>query len=135
LQKQAFQVLTRTLAFSRRELQVMTKLIALSAGSIVIAYLLGSTLPLNSAVISGDGKSVNLFADNSGHVPPTSEYDGPLFSLSHDYPKEPVAPPANPPWREALNGKPISAANSGAYVQALKDYVSQGHEQPMSNPL
>lgn len=57
--------------------------------------------------------------------PPAQVYDGPLFSLSHDYPSEPAPPPDPAPWHEAIDNEPITVANSGAYVDALKDYIAE----------
>jgi hypothetical protein len=66
----------------------------------------------------------NPFADNNGQIPPQSQYSGPLFQLSHNYPTTQKAPPANPPWIQALGGKPIGKDNAIAYVNALKDYIA-----------
>ena len=68
--------------------------------------------------------NANPFADNNGQIPAQSQYSGPLFNLSHDYPTSPVAPPANPPWIAALKGRPIGKDNAIAYVNALKDYIA-----------
>ena len=76
-------------------------------------------------VTCADGLSVNPFADNNGTIPAWSDYKGPYFQLSHDYPTQPPAAPVKPPWLEALNGQPISGANAGAYVNALKAYVAE----------
>lgn len=60
--------------------------------------------------------------------PPKSAYDGPLFTLSYDYPTQPVPPPDPPPWREAIGNGTINVDNAGAYTQALKDYVAPDME-------
>lgn len=97
--------------------------------SILIASVFAcfaATPPLSGAEVTCvDGSKVNPFASNSGHIPPKSAYKGPLFRLSYDYPKKPITPPADPPWRKTLKGKPISSENAGAYVDALKDYLSR----------
>lgn len=103
----------------------MKSVISIVTASAVVTWSVAFTSPLEPDVTCRDGTKVNPFASNSGHIPPKSVYDGPLFSLSYDYPKELVAPPANPPWRKALDGEPISAENAGAYVNALKDYVGE----------
>ncbi|GMU05727.1 hypothetical protein [Corallococcus caeni] len=77
--------------------------------------------------------NANPFADNNGNIPPSSQYQGPLFSLSHDYPQSPVAPPANPPWIAALKGQPISKANALAYVNALKAYIAPSMQTLLYN--
>ncbi|MGE6759081.1 hypothetical protein ACQKGO_13760 [Corallococcus interemptor] len=77
--------------------------------------------------------NANPFADNNGNVPPPSVYQGPLFSLSHDYPQTPVAPPANPPWIAALKGQPISRTNALAYVNALKAYIAPSMQTLLYN--
>lgn len=56
--------------------------------------------------------------------PPSDVYDGPLFALSHDYPRMSVSPPDPTPWQEAINFQRIDTANAAAYVQALKDYIA-----------
>jgi hypothetical protein len=74
-------------------------------------------------VIAGAAQTpVNPWASSSWQPPPG--YTGPVFKLSYDYPAQPIPPPANPPWIRALAGQPISAENALAYVQALKDYIS-----------
>lgn len=62
------------------------------------------------------------FADNNGTTP--SNYGGPLFRLSHDYPATVPAPPAEAPWRAAIGNGTITPQNAGAYVQALKAHVA-----------
>lgn len=63
------------------------------------------------------------FADNNGQIPPSSEYNGPLFKLSHDYPVQAPVPPM--PWRAAINNGVITTQNAGAYTQALKEAVGK----------
>jgi hypothetical protein len=82
---------------------------------------------LGILVIAGTAQTpANPWASSSWQPPPPAPggYTGPVFKLSYDYPAQPVAPPANPPWIKALGGKPISADNAIGYVQALKDYIS-----------
>ena len=67
--------------------------------------------------------AINPYADNNGYPLPPN-YSGPVYKLNHAYPQQPVAEPANPPWREALGGKPIGQTNSIAYVNALKNYIA-----------
>ena len=69
------------------------------------------------------------FANTSNPIPPSSVYSGPLFQLSYNYPTTPPAPPASPPWRQALRGKPIGPGNALAYVNALKNYVAADMRQ------
>jgi hypothetical protein len=63
------------------------------------------------------------FMNHRDSVPSKQQYSGPLFVLSHDYPTIP-RPVVNPSWQQALNGQPISAANTFAYMAALKNYVA-----------
>lgn len=66
--------------------------------------------------------AVNPFKNHRDSVPSSSQYSGPLFTLSHDYP-DTVSTLVNPPWQQALNGKEIWAGNALNYVNALKQYV------------
>jgi len=66
---------------------------------------------------------VNPYADNNGQVPSSSQYQGPLFKLSHNYPSQ--APVPAMPWRTAINNGVINTQNAGAYAQALKAAVSK----------
>ena len=67
--------------------------------------------------------TVNPYANNNGFRLP-KDYVGPEYRLNHAYPQAPVPPPADPPWRKALGGKPIGPENSIAYVNAVKDYIA-----------
>jgi hypothetical protein len=67
--------------------------------------------------------TVNPFADHNGMIPPASEYAGPLFKLSYQYPEAPGTPAM--PWRAAIGNGPITTRNAAAYVQALKDAVGK----------
>ena len=67
--------------------------------------------------------TVTPFASNNGQIPPPSEYNGPLFKLSHDYPAQ--APVPAMPWRAAINNGVITTQNAAAYTQALKDAVGK----------
>lgn len=68
--------------------------------------------------------SLTPFASHRDSVPSSAEYSGPLFTLSHDYPSSPLPPFVNPPWQQALKGKPLSSWNALAYVEGIKQYVS-----------
>lgn len=71
-------------------------------------------------------ESVNLtgaFQNHRAEVPSKTQYDHPLFVLSHDYPTT-IRPVVNPPWQKALNGQPISSSNTFDYMDALKSYVA-----------
>lgn len=61
--------------------------------------------------------------------PPEGIYDGPLFTLSHQYPAEPVPAPDPAPWREAIDNGQITVGNAGNYVEALKDYIASDMQQ------
>ncbi len=77
----------------------------------------------NEATADESGR-YNPYADNNGDPLPPG-YTGPRYRLNHHYPKVPNKSPANPPWRQALQGKPISANNAIAYVSALKEYIAK----------
>ena len=66
--------------------------------------------PEKSAVAPAP-QQVDPFANTTNPTPPPSVYNGPLFKLSHNYSGVPPAPPVNPPWIQALGGKPIGAGN------------------------
>lgn len=64
------------------------------------------------------------WSNTSSQPPPSSQYSGPLFQLSHSYPTTKPKPPVNPPWIQALGGKPIGPSNALAYTQALKEQIT-----------
>lgn len=76
---------------------------------------------------------VQPFANNNGLIPPTSQYSGPMFQLSHNWPAATPPPIKTPPWVQAIGGQPINVRNAGAYVQALKDYVAPNAQQLIWN--
>jgi mono/diheme cytochrome c family protein len=65
---------------------------------------------------------IDPFQSHRDSVPSSSQYNGPLFTLNHNYP-DTASAIVNAPWQQALNGKPISSANALNYVNALKQYV------------
>ncbi len=75
-----------------------------------------------TAAVEVNAPAPTPFANNNGQIPP--HYPKPLFELSHDYPA--MLPPAlpDPPWRRAIGDGPITVANAGAYVAALKEHVA-----------
>lgn len=56
--------------------------------------------------------------------PPSSEYSGPLFELSSDYPTDLAPHTGLFPWQAAIGGGQITTANAATFAQALKDHVS-----------
>jgi hypothetical protein len=64
------------------------------------------------------------FVTNNGQIPPASQYNGPMFSLSHAWPSKPLPPMKDPPWQQAIGGGQITPGTAAAYVEALKQYVS-----------
>lgn len=86
-------------------------------------------LVLSMALCGGPGwaeqrtAAIDPFAVNNGAIPSKTEYDGPLWAFNHDYPK--TLPNAERPWSKVLNGKPISKDNAHAYIEALKQAVSE----------
>lgn len=63
------------------------------------------------------------YADNNGALPPSSQYHGPLFKLSHAYPAKAAAPAM--PWRAAIQNGQITVQNASVYAEALKAAVSR----------
>ena len=57
--------------------------------------------------------------------PPKSAYDGPLFSLSHNYPKTSIVAPNPAPWQVAIGNKTINTQNADKYVKAVKHYIAK----------
>ena len=73
--------------------------------------------------LSAVAATVNPYADHNGQLPAPSDYDGPLFRLSYNYPSGLPAPYM--PWRTAIGNGPVTTANAAAYAQALKDAVAR----------
>lgn len=69
------------------------------------------------------------FLTNNGLTPTKKQYPGPLFALSHAWPKGTPPPLKNPAWVQAIGGKPIDTRNAAAYVAALKQYVTPNAHQ------
>lgn len=69
------------------------------------------------------------FLTSNGLIPPPSQYQGPLFSLSHDWPSQALPAMKDPPWSKAIGGGAINVQNAGAYVAALKQYVGANARQ------
>lgn len=72
----------------------------------------------------GATNAAKPFQDNNGDVPSKSQYPGKLFELSHAWPKKPLPPLANPPWRAAIGNGTINVGNAPAYANALKQAVA-----------
>jgi len=62
-------------------------------------------------------ETVDPFAVNNGVIPSASEYKGPLFKFSYNYPTM-YAQPKETPWGKVLKGKPLTKANAHAYGRA-----------------
>ncbi|WP_312517598.1 hypothetical protein [Massilia sp.] len=54
--------------------------------------------------------------------PPPKNYSGPIFRLSHNYPRS--APTPAMPWRAAIGNGRITTANAPAYAEALKAAIA-----------
>lgn len=74
------------------------------------------------------------YLSNNGQIPPKSQYDGPLFKLSHNWPTKPPGAMPDQPWRRAINNQQITPQNAGAYVAALKEYVASTARQLFLDP-
>jgi hypothetical protein len=64
------------------------------------------------------------FLASNGLIPNPAQYAGPMFSLSHNWPAQPLPALQDPPWQKAIGGGVIGVQNAAAYVSALKNYVS-----------
>ena len=69
------------------------------------------------------------FLANNGLIPPPSQYQGSMFSLSHDWPSQALPPMKDPPWLKAIGGGAINVQNAPAYAVALKQYVGANARQ------
>jgi hypothetical protein len=74
------------------------------------------------------------FKTNNGAIPDRSQYNGPLFKLSHAWPAEPLPPIKDPPWSRAIGHGPINVQNAAAYVSALKQYVAPNARKLFLDP-
>src|SRR5580704_9900991 len=99
----------------------------LFVGAVALALMSASAQAQTStpfaAAVGANAPLPTPFASNNGQTPPN--YSHPLFALSHDYPSTLAPPPPEPPWRHAIGDGQITVENAGAYVAALKEYVSQ----------
>lgn len=55
--------------------------------------------------------------------PPSSVYDGPLFAMSADYPRD-TDPAPEQQWRDALAEGPLTVENANAYLLAAKAHIA-----------
>src|SRR6266849_4739846 len=89
----------------------------------VVAAVAATPVVAASAPAGPPPINPNPFASSS--TPPPAGYTGPLFQLSYKYPTTAPKPPAGGfPWTQTLNGQPISQKTAGAYVNALKTYIT-----------
>lgn len=102
----------------------MRKLLYLAgiAGLTWTVAVLGQTHAPFQATAKPTVPTPTPFANNNGQVPP--DYQGPLFTLSHNYPASVAPAPAQWPWRAAIGNGQISVDNAAAYVDALKKYIA-----------
>ena len=68
-------------------------------------------------------QTLDPFKNHRDSVPSKSQYDAPLYELSHDYPTT-VTPVVDPSWQQALGGEPISSTNALAYMDSLKSHIA-----------
>jgi hypothetical protein len=99
----------------------ITAIIAAAAFSSILSA--EPKMPFTTEQVAPSGTTAQPFADNNSLIPPKSQYKGPLFKLSYNWPTKPLPPLQNPPWAKAINNGPITVENAAAYVKALKDYV------------
>ena len=104
---------------------VLTKLkIALFSAAVISVTLMQCNNPEKKPEEVTQIALANPFQNHRDSVPSSSQYSGPLFTLSHNYPETALPPMVNPPWQQALKGQPISPANALQYVDALKKYLT-----------
>ncbi|UHC14821.1 hypothetical protein LRS73_20075 [Methylobacterium currus] len=73
------------------------------------------------------------FQNNSGQMPPPSQYAGPFFQLNHAWPTSPPSKMTNAPWQVAIGNKPITVANAATYTAALKKAVTENGRSLIMN--
>src|SRR5689334_6433928 len=78
-------------------------------------------------------RAADPFADNNGRVPSSTQYDGPLFKLRHDYSQSVPPAPTSYPWQQAIVSSAIAPSNAAAYVNALKQYVEPDMRTLLTN--
>jgi len=76
----------------------------------------------NTAIV--ESEDYGPFTPSTLPNPPKDIYDGPLWKPATNWPQSPIAPPANPPWSQVLNGEAISKTTANEYMLALKDYIT-----------
>ena len=105
----------------------MTKRLSMRVGVVLLAVaavILWRHTPTGDAAQARDRSGAyNPYADNNGDQLPPG-YSGPRYRLNYNYPTRPPVTPADPPWRKALQGKPMGKDNAVAYVQALKQFIA-----------
>ena len=69
-------------------------------------------------------RSAKPFQPNNGAIPPRNVYSGPLFTLNHAWPKQPLPKLTNAPWQKAIGNGQINTQNAPAYAAALKEAVT-----------
>jgi len=69
------------------------------------------------------------FLASNGLIPAPAQYQGPMFSLSHEWPAHPLPALKDPPWLKAIGGAAIGTQNAPAYAAALRDYVAANARQ------
>ncbi len=95
--------------------------------------MLAGIMSLSSvAAFAADACTSTAFGNNNGTLPSKSEYTGPLFSLSHDYPSKVAS--SDTPWRSAIGNTTITVNNAQAYVLALKKFISADMRGMIADP-
>jgi hypothetical protein len=89
---------------------------------------------VTSAAMEFDASNVSIepFINSALSPPPESQYNGNLFQLRHDYPSK-LLSQKEYPWKKVTNNGPITQSNSLAYVEALKQYVSDDMRKLLFN--
>ncbi|MCW3108490.1 MAG: hypothetical protein JWQ09_2996 [Segetibacter sp.] len=93
---------------------------------VVVAYNCTTNDKSKSSTAKSDAmvaQENEAFLNHRDSAPSQQQYNGPLFTLSHDYPTT-VRSVVKPSWQQALNGRPISKSNVFAYMDSLKSYVA-----------
>lgn len=70
---------------------------------------------------SEDNAKDDPFSDPA--APPSSEYEGPLFQMSVDYPTGGAPDLGTTPWQDAIGSEEIDVDNAESYVEALKAQI------------
>ncbi|HWB28836.1 MAG TPA: hypothetical protein VG738_25355 [Chitinophagaceae bacterium] len=106
-----------------KKISIFSAVLVMLLAIIIIVYSCGNSNNNKTTTGMMAAGQNGAFLNHRDSVPSPQQYSDSLFVLSHDYPAT-ARPVVNPPWQQALNGQPISAANVFAYMDSLKSYIA-----------